>query len=104
VYEWFRLSKLKVAMMAQMSRKLDVATADRRNLLDVGSFDRPSEDRTPDYMFYSRPGTITARTHGCSCPPARLGAGTVENPYFLDPYCTLHGMRALHEHQRGPRH
>jgi hypothetical protein len=104
VYEWFGSSQLKVAMMAQMSRKPDVATADQRNLLDVGSFNRPSEDRTPDYMFYPCPGTITARTHGCSCPPARLGAGTVENPYFLDPYCTLHGMRASHEHQRGPRH
>jgi hypothetical protein len=90
--------------MAQTSRKPAVETADPRNPLDVGSPYRPSEDRAPDYMFYSRPGTITARTHGCSCPPARLGRGTGENPYFLDPYCTLHGLRAFQEHQRGPRH
>jgi hypothetical protein len=90
--------------MAQMSRKPDVTAADQRNPLDIGSSDRPPQDRAPDYMFYSCPGTITARTHGCSCPPARLGRGTVENPYFLDPHCSLHGVRAFHEHQRGPRH
>lgn len=96
--------EMKVTIMARMSRKPDAVTADQRNPLDIGSSDRPPEDRTPDHMFYLCPGTITARTHGCSCPPARLGSGTVENPYFLDPHCTLHGVRAFHEHQSGARH
>jgi hypothetical protein len=90
--------------MAQISRKRDVATVDKRNPLDIGSSDRPPEDRMPDYMFYLCPGTITARANGCSCPPARLGRGTVENPYVLDTCCTLHGERAFHEHQSGARH
>jgi len=65
--------------MARMSRKPDEVTADQRNSLDIGSSDRPPEDRTPDYMFYLCPGTITARTHGCSCPPARLVAVVIDS-------------------------
>jgi hypothetical protein len=89
--------------MAQTSRKPDVPIAKQR-IPDVGGSSQPPGDRMPDYLFYPRPGTITARTHGCSCPPARLASGAVENPYFLDPCCTLHGMRAFEEHMRGPRH
>jgi hypothetical protein len=87
--------------MAQTSLKPDM---DQRKPFGArDSYNPQWRSRAMD-AFYPCPGTITARTHGCSCPHAMIGQGTHENPYQLNVYCPLHGVNAVAEYRKGPRH
>ena len=87
--------------MVQTSRKPEVTPSDPRDSSDIASSQPSVWDSD---FFFPPPGTIGARSYGCSCAHARLGRGTVETPYFLDVYCPLHGVDAWEEHCKGPRH
>jgi hypothetical protein len=57
-----------------------------------------------DTALYPFPGTRIAREYGCICPHPKLGDGTLEQRYALDVRCPLHGIVAIEEHLKGPRH
>jgi hypothetical protein len=87
--------------MSQLPRKPKASPADERETFDIA---RSQEGGWDSDMFFPPPGTISAREYGCCCAPARLGRGTVENPFFLHVSCPLHGVDAFEEHSKGPRH
>jgi hypothetical protein len=87
--------------MAQTSRKPEMTPADPPGPSDIA---RSQTSAWGSDVFFLPPGTISARENGCCCAPARLGRGTIETPYFLHIYCPLHGVAALEEHGKGPRH
>lgn len=50
------------------------------------------------------PGTLAARSIGCTCPEAKPVAGTFDDPWILDIKCPWHGEQAFEEHMKGARH
>src|SRR5579862_2846772 len=78
--------------MSQPSRKPKVTPAKEREPSDIGRSQRSGWDSD---VFFLPPGTISARKYGCCWAPARLGRGTVENPFFLHVCCPLHGVDAF---------